>query len=158
MGLNILEGLTADIPTISTNYSGLSEEIEKFVFPVDYTLIPIGENASPYPPEGFWANPSTTSAAKQLIKAIKLVETGDWEKGKKIRLAQLEYYLQAAQTQTMAHSLQLLAQGKSDEKSDSRQLRRVQLKNFRSLLPIFHRMPKPIRILLRRIFLRYFQV
>ena len=158
LGLNILEGLTADIPTISTNYSGLSEEIEKFVFPVDYTLIPIGENAAPYPPEGFWANPSTTSAAEQLIKAINLVENGDWENEKKSRLAQLEYYLQMAQTQAMAHTVQLLAQGKSNEKSEIELLRRVRIRNFRSLLPIFHRMPKPIRILLRRIFLRYFQV
>ena len=157
LGLNILEGLTADIPTISTNYSGLSEEIENFVFPVDYTLISIGDNAAPYSPEGFWANPSITSAAKQLIKAINQVENGDWVKGKKLRLGQLELYLQSAQTQALAHSAQLLAQAKNIEKLELVRLRRMQLKNFRSLLPIFHRMPKPIRILLRRIFLRYFQ-
>ena len=85
------------------------------------------------------------------------MENGDWVKGKKLRLGQLELYLQSAQTQALAHSAQLLAQAKNIEKLELGRLRRMQLKNFRSLLPIFHRMPEPIRILLRRIFLRYFQ-
>ena len=36
---------------------------------VDYELVPIGEGAEPYPPEGEWAQPSVEHAA-QLMRHV----------------------------------------------------------------------------------------
>jgi glycosyltransferase involved in cell wall biosynthesis len=159
LGLNILEALAADIPTVVTNYSGLSEEIEKFVFPVDYKLIPIGDNAAPYPPEGFWADPLTDSAAEQLLNAIKVRESGEWETRKKSRLLDLENYLKVAQIQTLAHVGQLLAQVDKDRVSTFRKFSRLRVNRIKtSWLAKYRRVPLPIRKLLRRIFFRYFKM
>ena len=159
LGLNILEALAADIPTVVTNYSGLSEEIERFVFPVDYKLIPIGDNAAPYPPEGFWADPLTDSAAEQLLNAIKVRESGEWETRKKSRLLDLENYLKVAQIQTLAHVGQLLAQVDKDRVSTFRKFSRLRVNRIKtSWLAKYRRAPLPIRKLLRSIFFRYFKM
>jgi glycosyltransferase involved in cell wall biosynthesis len=156
LGLNILEALAADIPTVTTNYSGLSAEIEQFVFPVDFKFIEIGNKAAPYPANGFWADPSIVSAGQQLIKAVKLMESGDWELDKKSRLGSLKTYLQKAELSTLANCAQLLSTSKGPVFAKSSIPRKLNIKNSRFFLKYYRHLPFPVRKIVRRIFLRYF--
>lgn len=155
LGLNILEGLAADVPTIATNYSGLSAEIEDFVFPVEYELIKIGNNAFPYPPDGSWADPSIASAAHQLKKAIKSLESGEWEAGKKSRLENFTIYLQKAELMSLANCAQLLSSAKNLNITNSRVRRRFTIQNTKFFLPFYRKLPSPARTLVRKLYLRY---
>jgi hypothetical protein len=156
LGLNILEALAADIPTITTNYSGLSAEIKSFTFPVEYELIEIGMNAPPYPSTGSWADPSITSAANQLVQAVKLVDSGIWEANRKSRLESLKIFLQGAELSSLAHCVQLLSTAKGPATAKLSVRKRLTIKNPRFLLKFYRYLPMPARRIARRIFLRYF--
>jgi glycosyltransferase involved in cell wall biosynthesis len=156
LGLNILEALAADIPTISTNYSGLSAETENLVFPVEYELIQIGNNASPYPPEAFWADPSISSASHQLIRAIKLFEGGEWETDRKSRLETFKIYLQKAELMTLANCAQLLSTTNGSVITKSNLPKRIVIKHPKYLLRPYRRLPLSVRVIIRRTYLRYF--
>lgn len=158
LGLNLLESVAADVPTISTNYSGISSEMENMIFGVDFDLVNIGIDASPYPSEGSWAEPNISSAAMQLMKAIESVENGSWAEGSTIRREKLEIFLQEAQNLALARTAEFLSRsGKEFEEQPVQQkIRRV--RSLKRLLPIYSRLPLWIRLLLRRIFLRYFSI
>jgi glycosyltransferase involved in cell wall biosynthesis len=158
LGLNILEAVAADIPAISTNYSGISTEIENMIFGVDFELIDVGNNAAPYPPEGSWADPNIHSAAAQLMKAVKSVESGLWSEGSALRHEKLELFLQKAQNLALANTLQFLSwsESESNNRSERRKIRRIPA--LGQLLPIYSRLPKRVRIILRRYFLKYFSI
>ena len=81
LGLNILEAIYADVPAVFTNYSGLAAELGDIGYTVDCEMTEIGEDAHPYPPTGYWAEPSFDSAVSQLTLALESVKSGEW-KGK----------------------------------------------------------------------------
>jgi len=155
LGLNLLEAVAADIPTISTSYSGISAEIEDMIFGVDYEMIGIGNNAGPYSPEGCWADPNTHSAAAQLMKAVKLVESGLWSEGSALRREKLELFLQRAQNLALASTAQFLSRSEGEFNDRPKQNRVRRIPALRQLLPIYSRLPKRVRTLLRRFFLQY---
>jgi hypothetical protein len=155
LGLNILEALAADIPTIATNYSGLSAEIESLLFPVEYELIGIGDKAFPYPPEALWADPSISSASNQLIKAIKSLEDGEWEVNRKSRLESFKNFLQKAELMSLANCAQLLSTAKPPTFAKLNVQKRFVIKNPKYLLSFYRHLPVPARNIVRRIFLRY---
>jgi glycosyltransferase involved in cell wall biosynthesis len=158
LGLNLLEAVAADIPTISTNYSGISAEIEDMIFGVDFELVPIGNNAAPYPPEGAWADPNVHSAAAQLIRAIKSVESGSWALGSTKRKEKLELFLQKAQTLALGNTTHFLSRLESRFVKRYVGLKIRRIPASKQLLQVYRRLPKRARVLLRRIFLKYFSI
>ena len=71
-GFTVAEAMALGRPAIATGYSGTLD----FMTPansylVDYELVPIGENAAPYPPEGEWAQPSVEHAARLMRHVVE---------------------------------------------------------------------------------------
>ena len=156
LGLNILEALAADIPVIATNYSGLSVETGSFFFPVEYELIQVGDKAFPYPADAFWADPSINSAAHQLVTAVNLFESGEWKAGRRTRLENLRIYFQKAQTFSVSHCAQLLSTARSPAVAKSSFSKKIAIRDPKYFLRLYSHFPQPVRIVARRIFLRYF--
>jgi len=157
LGLNILESLALDIPTVVTNYSGLAREIENLVFPVDYEMIQIGKNAAPYPSDGIWADPSITSAAEQLVEAIRSLESGSWATDRKMRLANLREFLRKAETSALANCAQLLSIAKNPALTNSKLHKRHNIRSPKYFLRVYGILPTPLRKITRQIFIRYFK-
>ncbi|HEY1689706.1 MAG TPA: glycosyltransferase [Solirubrobacteraceae bacterium] len=66
-GLTMAEAMYLSKPVIATGYSGnLDFMTTSNSQLVDYELCPIGPNASPYPPEGEWAEPDVGHAARLM--------------------------------------------------------------------------------------------
>lgn len=66
-GLTMAEAMLLGKPVIATGYSGNMDFMTSGnSYPVDYDLVPIGEGAAPYDPEGIWAEPDLEDAASLL--------------------------------------------------------------------------------------------
>jgi glycosyltransferase involved in cell wall biosynthesis len=67
LGLTIAEALYHGRPVIATGYSGNLELMDDTnSHPVGYTLVPIGDRAAPYPPDGIWAEPDVGEASRLM--------------------------------------------------------------------------------------------
>lgn len=63
-GLTLAEAMSAGKPVIATGYSGNLEFMTREnSYLVDYTLVPVGRGAEPYPADAEWAEPSVEHAA-----------------------------------------------------------------------------------------------
>jgi glycosyltransferase involved in cell wall biosynthesis/SAM-dependent methyltransferase len=66
-GLTMAEAMVLGKPVIATAYSGNVDFTTAWnSYLVDYTLVPIGEGAAPYPAEGEWADPNLEHAAELM--------------------------------------------------------------------------------------------
>ena len=66
-GYTLAESMWLGKPVIATGYSGNVDFMRpQNSYLVDYQLVPIGPDASPYPPEGEWANPDVDHAASLM--------------------------------------------------------------------------------------------
>jgi len=66
-GLTMAEAMFLGKPVIATSYSGNMDFMTAWnSYLVDYDLVPIGEGAEPYPPDGEWANPNVQHAARLM--------------------------------------------------------------------------------------------
>ena len=66
-GITIAEAMYLGKPAIATGYSGNLEFMTRDnSYLVDHRLVPIGDGAAPYPPEGEWAEPDTAHAARLM--------------------------------------------------------------------------------------------
>ena len=71
-GLTMAEAMYFGRPVIATGYSGnLDFMTPENSFLVDYAVVPIGEGADPYPPEGTWAEPNLDHAAEQMRRVFE---------------------------------------------------------------------------------------
>ncbi|MSW96036.1 MAG: glycosyltransferase, partial [Actinobacteria bacterium] len=70
LGLMIAEAMYLGKPVIATGYSGNMDYMTAAnSLAVDFTLVPVGEGAPPYPPQGRWAEPDVAHAA-QLMRRV----------------------------------------------------------------------------------------
>jgi len=66
-GLPMAEAMHLAKPVIATGYSGnLDFMTAENSYLVDYRLVPVGENAPPYPPDSEWAEPNVDHAAELM--------------------------------------------------------------------------------------------
>lgn len=72
LGLTIAEAMYLGKPVIATGYSGNMDYMGAHnSFPVSYRLVPIGEGADPYPPDGEWAQPDIDDAARLMRRVFE---------------------------------------------------------------------------------------
>ena len=67
-GLTLLESIALGLEVISTNYGGITEELNKLFLPVSYKLVKIGPKCQPYPPDSHWAEPNISDAVNAMQK------------------------------------------------------------------------------------------
>jgi glycosyltransferase involved in cell wall biosynthesis len=66
-GLTIAEAMLRGKPVVATAYGGPRDYLSPAnSFPVDYTLVPIGEGNEPYPADGSWAEPDLEQARAHM--------------------------------------------------------------------------------------------
>jgi glycosyltransferase involved in cell wall biosynthesis len=66
-GLTIAEAMLRGKPVIATAYGGPRDYLSpQNSFPVDYTLVPIGQGNEPYPADGSWAEPDLEQARAHM--------------------------------------------------------------------------------------------
>lgn len=71
-GLTMAEAMYLGKPVVATNYSGNTEFMTADnSFPVSYTMVPVGEDAEPYPADAEWAEPDTDHAAALLREVFE---------------------------------------------------------------------------------------
>lgn len=71
-GFTVAEAMALGRPAIATGYSGtLDFMTPENAYLVDYELVPIGEDAAPYPPDGEWAQPSVEHAARLMRHVVE---------------------------------------------------------------------------------------
>jgi 2-polyprenyl-3-methyl-5-hydroxy-6-metoxy-1,4-benzoquinol methylase/glycosyltransferase involved in cell wall biosynthesis len=71
-GITLAEAMLLGKPVVGTAYSGSADYLsEDTGFPVRHQLVPIGEGAAPYPPDGRWAEPDLDDAAQQLRRVAE---------------------------------------------------------------------------------------
>ena len=71
-GFTVAEAMAFGRPAISTGYSGTMDfTTAANSYLVDYSLVPIGEGADPYPPEGEWAEPDLDHAAALMRQVVE---------------------------------------------------------------------------------------
>lgn len=69
-GLNIAAAMSAGVPVVATGYSGnMTYTDPADALLVNYTLAPVGRDASPYPENAYWAEPDTEHAAR-LMRSV----------------------------------------------------------------------------------------
>jgi glycosyltransferase involved in cell wall biosynthesis len=76
LGLTLGEAMLLGKPVIATRYSGnldFMDDANSLL--VDYQLVPVGRTATPYEPNGYWAEPSVDHAA-HLMRQI--YENRNW--------------------------------------------------------------------------------
>lgn len=67
LGLTMAEAMFHGRPVVATGYSGNADFMDAGnSFPVGYELVPIGDDAGPYPATGTWAEPDVAQAARLL--------------------------------------------------------------------------------------------
>ena len=67
LGLLIAEAMVLGKPVISTDYSGTTDLVSPETgYPVDYTLIPVGEGEYPFHSGPYWADADVDHAAWQM--------------------------------------------------------------------------------------------
>jgi glycosyltransferase involved in cell wall biosynthesis/SAM-dependent methyltransferase len=70
-GLTMAEAMYLGKPVIATGYSGnLDFMTNENSYLVDYELVPIGDDAVPYPAEGEWAEPDVEHAARLMRRVF----------------------------------------------------------------------------------------
>ncbi len=66
-GLTMAEAMYQGKPVIATGYSGNMDFMTASnSYLVDYELVPIGDDAAPYPADGAWAQPDVAAAARAM--------------------------------------------------------------------------------------------
>ena len=66
-GLTMAEAMYLGKPVIATGYSGNMDFMTaRNSYLVDYELVPIGDDAAPYPVDGVWAEPDVATAARAM--------------------------------------------------------------------------------------------
>jgi glycosyltransferase involved in cell wall biosynthesis/SAM-dependent methyltransferase len=70
-GLGLAEAMMLGKPVVATDYGGSTDFVDEGTgFPVRFGLIPVGDDAWPYPPEMQWADPDLDHAAEQLRAVV----------------------------------------------------------------------------------------
>jgi GT2 family glycosyltransferase len=68
-GLTVAEAMALGKPVISTAYSSTIEFAnESNSYPVPARIVPVGDDAAPYPSDTRWADPDVTAAAEQMTR------------------------------------------------------------------------------------------
>ena len=70
-GLGLAEAMMLGKPVVATDYGGSRDFLDEGTgFPVRYGIVPVGDDAWPYPPELTWADPDLDDAARQLRAVV----------------------------------------------------------------------------------------
>ena len=81
-GFTVAEAMAYGRPAIVTAYSGTMDfTTAANAYLVDYRLVPIGEGADPYPPDGEWAEPDLDDAARLMREVFEQPERGAGARG-----------------------------------------------------------------------------
>ena len=74
-GLTLAEAMLLEIPVIATRYGGNVDFMsERNSYLVDYSLVQVGEDAYPYSPDAWWAEPSIEHAASLMRRVFEQQE------------------------------------------------------------------------------------
>jgi len=150
LGLNILEAISADIPTIYTNYSGIASELDGTGFPVNYSLAEVGHDAGPYQSDAIWAEPDAIDAVLQTRRALDLALSGEWDSKREERAEWLSHFYSAAHDRTVELALDLLNMPlKASPVEESSKIVYLELRVKRILVLFARRVWKLIPVTLR---------
>jgi FkbM family methyltransferase len=71
-GLTVAEAMVRAMPVISTDYSSTREFLdERTGWPIRYRMVPVGNGALPYHPDGVWADPDVGAAAAAMRQIVE---------------------------------------------------------------------------------------
>ena len=118
MGLTPLEAGLCGLPVVYTNYGGVAEFMEEGFFPVDYTMVRVGEShydTGPYDRDSWWAEPDLDDAERQLRRALELGDEDETVATLAVNRKQLVENLESAQAEVVATAERLLERARSDE-------------------------------------------
>ena len=72
LGLLVAEAMALGKPVVATDYSATTELVSpRTGFPVDFTLVPVGENEYPFHEDQVWAEADVSHAAWQMRKVFQ---------------------------------------------------------------------------------------
>jgi glycosyltransferase involved in cell wall biosynthesis len=70
-GLNVADALARQTPVVSTAYSGTLEFTSRETADlIPYTLVPVGPDCHPYPPDALWAEPDHDEAVRAIRRLL----------------------------------------------------------------------------------------
>ena len=108
-GLPIAEAMLRGKPVIATNYGGPRDYLSPAnSFPVDFSLVPIGEGNDPYPAGGRWAEPDLDQAAA-LMRRVREEPEEAARRAERGRADLLAAHSPAAAGAAMARRLAMVA-------------------------------------------------
>jgi len=108
-GLTIAEAMLRGKPVVATNYGGPRDFLTPTnSFPVDFELVPIGEENDPYPADGRWAEPDIGQAQAWMRFAREQPDEAA-RRGERGRATIAEAHSPAAGGQAMARRLAMAA-------------------------------------------------
>lgn len=71
LGLTMVEAMYHGKPVIATSYSGNVDFMTaENSYPIGFELVPIGDDAAPYPADGTWAEPDVAQAARAMRRVF----------------------------------------------------------------------------------------
>lgn len=147
LGLGILEAALFGRPVVYTNYSGPVEFLANDFFPVDFSLVPVGQSGyetGPYAKEALWADPNSHSAQQQLRAAL---ETSRQDRS--LEVERLRRRIEVANQELVALARHLLAESYRRQERHSRTSLRQKV--LRTALVLYRRLPTPVRRVVSRL-------
>ena len=140
LGLGPLEAALLGRPVVYTNYSGVVEFLESLHYPVQYSMVRVGDsgyNNGPYPDTELWAEPDVLDAANQLRRALGK------ERDASADALVVRSRLEAAQVSIVDWAGELIAE--AEQRARKSQRRSMLRPLVRVIKVVYRRIPESLR-------------